>query len=139
VVAEDPRDETNDLRDEPEGALPDVSMLGIEDYLEMYRAVGNRVRYEILRRLVYAGEKRRPQLVEEIGDRIDVDNSTIYYHLNELIDLGLVATHARTNAGQDGFDTYCKATIFGKKALTGGIDDLIKMEHQFDQMYNSSA
>jgi len=139
VVAEHPRDETNDPRDEPKRALPDASMLTVDDYLEMYRTVGNRVRYEILRGLVSAGEKRPTELIEEINDQIDVDDSTIYYHLNELVDVGLVAKHTRSDAGQDGFDTYYRATIFGEKAITGGIHDLIAAEHQFDWIYNSSA
>lgn len=139
MATERTRDDAHDRHEEPDDDLPDASMLGIEDYLEMYRAVGTRARYEILRRLVHTGDKSPTQLEEEISTEIDIDDSTLYYHLNELVDVGLVAKRARTDADQEGFDTYYRATIFGEKALTGGIDDLIDNEQQFDQMYNSSA
>ena len=134
---------TEQTREEPHegpaGDLPDPSMLGIDDYLEMYRAVGNRARYEILKHLVYSGDMSPTQLEELLTEEIGIDDSTLYYHLGQLVDTGLVAKRARTEDEQEGFDTYYRATIFGEKAITGGIDDLIENEHEFDNMYNSSG
>lgn len=69
VAAEDPGHERADSHDEPNFELPDPSMQGIEGYQEMYRAVGNRVRYKILRPLVYTEETRAILLAEESAMR----------------------------------------------------------------------
>ena len=133
------RGDPDEQDDRLEGDLPDPSMLGIEDYLEMARAAASRPRYEILRRLVYSGSKSPTQLKAEIDEELDIDDSTLYYHLNELVEVGLISKRARTEQDQEGFDTSYEATIFGEKALTGGLDDLMENEHDFDAMYNSDA
>lgn len=106
----------------------------LEEYLEMHSAVGHRSRYEILYRLVHSGEMSPTELEEAI----EIDDSTLHYHLNKLADAGLVEKRQRTERGQDGFDTYYRATVFGEVTLTKGVDELIRGEWKFEEMYDSS-
>ncbi|AQL43333.1 transcriptional regulator [Halorientalis sp. IM1011] len=121
--------------DDPEDLLPEDSVLSLGEYLDMHAAVGNRTRYEILYRLVHAGEMSPT----ELADMMDIDDSTLHYHLNELLESGLVEKRQRTEREQGGLYTYYRATVFGEVTLTDGVDELIRGEQAFDEMYNSSS
>ena len=119
----------------PAELLPDDSILSLEEYLDMHAIVGHRTRYEILYRLVHGGERSPTELEEAIG----IDDSTLHYRLNKLIDVGLIEKRQRTDRGQDGFSTYYRATVFGEVTLTDGVDELIRGEQEFESIYDSST
>ena len=121
--------------DDPEDLLPEDSVLSLEEYLAMHAAVGHRTRYEILYRLVHSGDMSP----KELEEAIEVDDSTLHYHLNKLVDVNLVEKRQRTDRGQDGLYTYYRATVFGAVTLTEGVDELIRGEQDFEAMYDSST
>ena len=123
------------LPEDPADLLPNESVLSLDDYLAMHAAVGHRTRYEILYRLVH-GEDMSPKELEEA---MEIDDSTLHYHLNKLVDVGLVEKRQRTERGQDGLYTYYRATVFGEVTLTDGVDELIRGEQEFASMYDSSV
>ncbi|WP_123619784.1 transcriptional regulator [Halorubrum sp. CSM-61] len=132
---------TNDTRtvggefpEDPSDLLPEESVLSLDEYLAMHAAVGHRTRYEILYRLVHGGEMSP----KELEAAIDIDDSTLHYHLNKLVDVGLVEKRQRTDRGQDGLYAYYRATVFGEVTLTDGIDELIRGEREFGEMYDGS-
>ena len=124
-----------DAPDDPADLLPEESILSLDEYLDMHAAVGHRTRYEILYRLVHSGEMSP----KELEDALDIDDSTLHYHLNKLVDVGLIEKRQRTERGQDGLYTYYRATVFGEGTLTDGVDELIRGERAFEEMYYSSA
>jgi predicted transcriptional regulator len=75
----------------------------------------------------------------ELDEAINIDDSTLHYHLNKLVDVGLVEKRQRTERGQDGLSTYYRATVFGEVTLTEGVDELIRGEQEFEAMYDSST
>jgi len=95
----------------PADLLPDDSVLTLDEYLAMHAAVGHRTRYEILYRLVHSGEMSP----KELEEAIDIDDSTLHYHLNKLVDVGLVEKRQRTDKGQDGLYTYYRATVIWRR------------------------
>jgi DNA-binding transcriptional ArsR family regulator len=123
-----------DTPEDPEDLLPEESVLSLDEYLDMHAAVGHRTRYEILYRLVHGGEMSP----KELEGALDIDDSTLHYHLNKLVDVGLVEKRQRTERGQDGLYTYYRATVFGRVTLTDGVDELIRGEQAFEEMYDSS-
>lgn len=129
------RSQLDDVPDDPEDLLPEHSVLSLEEYVEMHAAVGHRTRYEILYRLVH-GDDMSPKELEEA---LEIDDSTLHYHLNKLVDVGLVEKRQRTERDQDGLYTYYRATVFGTVTLTDGVDELIRGEQDFDAMYDSST
>ena len=124
-----------DFPDDPEDLLPEDSILDLDEYLEMHAAIGHRTRYEVLYRLVHGGEMSPKELEEAIS----IDDSTLHYHLNKLVDVGLVEKRQRTERGQEGLYTYYRATVFGEVTLTDGVDELIRGEQEFEDMYDSSS
>ncbi len=121
--------------EDPEDLLPENSVLSLDEYLAMHAAIGHRTRYEILYRLVHSGDMSP----KELEAAIDIDDSTLHYHLNKLVDVGLVEKRQHTDRGQDGLHTYYRATVFGKVTLTRGVDELIRGEKEFEAMYDSSS
>lgn len=119
--------------DDPADLLPEESVLSLDEYLDMHAAVGHRTRYEILYRLVHGGDTSLTGLADTVG----VEDNTLHYHLNELLDVTLVEKRQRTKA--DGADTYYRATVFGEVTLTEGVDELVRGEHAFDGTYDSST
>jgi DNA-binding transcriptional ArsR family regulator len=125
----------NDFPEDPEEMLPADSVLSLDEYLAMHAAVGHRTRYEVLYRLVHGGDTS-PTELEAV---MDIDDSTLHYHLNELVDVGLVEKRQRTERGRDGLYTYYRATVFGEVILSDGVDELIRGEREFEAIYDSSA
>ena len=123
------------IPDDPADLLPADSVLDLEEYLAMHAAVGHRTRYEICYRLVHGG----PMSPTELEVAMAIDDSTLHYHLNELVDVGLIEKRQRTERGQDGLYTYYRATTFGAVTLTDGVDELIRGEQAFEGLYDSSA
>lgn len=119
--------------DDPADLLPEESVLSLDEYLDMHAAVGHRTRYEILYRLVHGGDAGPT----ELGDAVGVEDNTLHYHLNELLDASLIEKRQRTE--RDGADTYYRTTVFGEVTLTEGVDELVRGEHAFDGMYDSST
>jgi len=126
---------SGEVPDDPADMLPEESVLSLDEYLDMHAAVGHRTRYESLYRLVHGGELSPTELV----DALEIDDSTLHYHLNKLVDVGLVEKRQRTERGEDGLSTYYRATVFGKITLTDGVDELIRGEGAFEAMYDSSS
>jgi len=120
---------------DPAELLPEDSILSLDEYLAMHAAVGNRTRYEILYRLVHSG----PMSPTELENAIGVDDSTLHYHLNKLVEVGLIEKRKQTSRGQDGFSAYYRATVFGEVTLTEGVNELLRGEQEFESMYDSSA
>ena len=75
----------------------------------------------------------------ELEAALEIDDSTLHYHLNKLVDVGLVEKRKRTERGEDGLYTYYRATVFGEVTLTAGVDELIRGEQAFDAMYDSTT
>ena len=126
---------SGDHPDDPKDLLPADSILSLDEYLAMHAAVGHRTRYEILYRLVHSGDMSPKQLEEAI----DIDDSTLHYHLNELVDVGLIEKRQRTERDQDGLSTFYRATVFGEVTLTDGVDELVRGERAFEAMYDSTT
>ncbi|ELY88554.1 winged helix-turn-helix domain-containing protein [Natrinema altunense] len=125
-IADDP--------DDPDDLLPAESVLSLEEYLEMQAAIGNRTRFEIVYRL-----SRTDELTPtEFESMMEIDDSTLHYHLNELRDVGLIEKRVRTERDSEGLYTYYRATILGDVILEHGVEELLRREWAFSEAYDSS-
>lgn len=122
-----------DAPEDPADLLPESSVLSLEEYLEMQRAVGDRTRFEIVYRLAHGGDLSPTQLTE----RMDIDDSTLHYHLNKLVDVGLVEKRKRTKRTENGLYTYYRVTALGTVILEHGVEELLRREWDFRTAYDS--
>lgn len=120
--------------EDPADLLPESSVLSLEEYLAMQRAVGDRTRFEIIYRLAHGGDQSPTQL----NERMDIDDSTLHYHLNKLVDVGLVEKRTRTKRNENGLYTYYRATSLGNVILEHGVEELLRREWDFQVAYDSS-
>ena len=120
--------------DECAGILPEDSLLSLEEYLAMQRAIGNETRFRILTRLVEEGDHSAKALTTAL----DVDSNRLLSHLDTLVDVGLVETRIRNDPSSDELYTYYRATAFGKGILDHGIRELMRREWEFRETYSES-
>lgn len=116
----------------PEDLLPEDSVLTLEEYLAMQQSIGNRTRFEIVHRLVHGGDMSPTELVAAM----DIDDSTLHYHLNYLRDVGLIEKRKRVEPTSDGFYTYYRATILAETILRYGLEELLRREWDFQRAYS---
>lgn len=112
--------------------LPEHSVLPLETYLEMQRAIGNEHRFRILNALVEEGEMS----ASDLRDRLDVRGNTLHYHLEELVDVGLVENRKRKTADGRGLYSYYRASAMGEAILEHGLRELLRREWESLETYS---
>ncbi|HMB49732.1 winged helix-turn-helix domain-containing protein [Natronoarchaeum rubrum] len=118
--------------DRPESSiLPERSMLSLDQYLAMQRAVGNETRFRVLDVLVDDG----PHSAAELREALDVESNTLHYHLDELVDVGLVENRKRKTPDSEGLYSYYRATSLGEGILTRGVRELMREERDLLDAY----
>ncbi|GAB7018591.1 helix-turn-helix domain-containing protein [Halostagnicola bangensis] len=109
---------------EREGLLPENSVLSLEEYLAMQRSIGNETRFRIVDTLVEGGS----QSASELRDRLEVRSNALHYHLEELVEVGLIENRKRKSPDKDGLYSYYRATSLGEGILTDGVRELMARE-----------
>ncbi|RJT08040.1 helix-turn-helix domain-containing protein [Halococcus sp. IIIV-5B] len=117
---------------EPSGILPEDSVLSLEEYLEMQAAIGNKTRYRILRTLTHNGDLSASDLKETLG----LEANSLHYHLDLLVDVGLVQNRKRKEADSAGLYSYYRASALGEGILEHGVEELMRREHEFQERYS---
>lgn len=130
-MAEIDRHTTDEIR-QPEPLLPEDSGLTLEEYLSMQQAIGHATRFRILRTLVTNDELS----ASDLKGAVDVESHNFHYHLDELVDVGLVDKRQRRTADSQGFYTYYRPTSMGRGILEHGVEELLRRECEFDNAYS---
>jgi predicted ArsR family transcriptional regulator len=115
--------------DAPE--LPEESVLTLSEYLAVQRAVGEPTRYRVLAELLREGTSS----ASELASALDVPSNRLHYHLDELVDVGLVHNRKRKERGADGLYSYYEATALGEAIMTHGVAELIAKERELLTRY----
>ena len=121
---------TNEV-ERPKPPLPSDSGLTLEEYLAMQRAIGHATRYQILRTLVANNELSATELTGALEAR----SHNVHYHLDSLVDVGLVDRRTRRTPDRAGFYTYYRPTAMGRAILVHGVEELMRREREFDEAY----
>jgi len=117
-------DRSEHRADERSGLLPEHSLLTLEDYLDMQRAIGNETRFRVLDLLVEEGAHS----AKELQTALDIESNTLHYHLDTLVDVGLVENRKRTEPSSDGLYSYYRASSLGEGILEHGVRELMREE-----------
>jgi len=118
--------------DEGSPLLPEHSLLSFEEYLDMQQAIGNETRFRILDVLVEEG----PHSAKELQTALDVESNTLHYHLDVLVDVGLVENRKRNEPSSDGLYSYYRATSLGEGILEDGVRALMREEWDLLDAYS---
>ncbi|WP_254840993.1 winged helix-turn-helix domain-containing protein [Natronomonas marina] len=112
--------------------LPEDSGLTLEEYLAMQQVIGHPTRFRILRTLVANDELSAANLKAAV----DVESHNFHYHLDELVDVGLVDKRQRRTADSQGLYTYYRPTAMGHGILEYGVEELMRREREFNDAYS---
>lgn len=118
--------------DDRDPILPEHSLLSVEKYLDMQRAIGNETRFRTLNHLVEHGSKS----AAELREALDIESNTLHYHLDELVDVGLVENRKRKEPDSQGLYSYYRATSLGEGVLTHGVRELMREEWELLETYS---
>lgn len=110
--------------DDRSGLLPEDSLLTLEEYFDMQRAIGNENRFRILTQLVDEGAHSAMELREAPA----MESNTLHYHLDALVDAGLVENRKRKEPTSSGLHSYYRATSLGEGILEHGVHELMGEE-----------
>jgi ArsR family transcriptional regulator len=111
--------------------LPENSVLSLEEYLAMQRAIGEETRYRVLSELLAEGELS----ATELADILEIPSNRLHYHLDKLESVGLVANRKRKERGADGLYSYYAATALGEAIMTHGVGELLAEERELLERY----
>jgi DNA-binding transcriptional ArsR family regulator len=114
-----------------EAFLPEHSLLSFEQYLDMHRSIGNETRFRILNYLVEEGSRS----ATELREALDVESNTLHYHLDQLVEVGLVENRKRKEPDTEGLYSYYRATSLGEGILTHGVRALLREEWELLDAY----
>ncbi|MEM4781129.1 MAG: helix-turn-helix domain-containing protein [Halalkalicoccus sp.] len=106
-------------------------VISTDEYLAMQRAIGEETRYRALAEFLRDGELSASELTE----RLDVPSNRLHYHLDRLVDVGLVANRKRRERGEGGLYSYYVATALGEAIMTHGVSELLAEESVLNERY----
>jgi predicted ArsR family transcriptional regulator len=116
----------------PEQILPNPSLLDLQDYLDMQSALGNETRFRILYTLKHDGNMS----AKDLRTRLGVAGNTLHYHLDELVNAGLVENRMRNEPEENGVYSYYRASAMGEALLKEGIEELIRRDWESLERYS---
>jgi ArsR family transcriptional regulator len=119
---------------DPAELLPEDSILSFKEYIDMQRAIGQGTRYRLLHYLTACGDASP----KELKEALNLTRNTLHYHLNKLVNVGLVQKRARNEPDSASVYTYYRASSFGKMILEKGVTEMIQMEDDFREMYGAA-
>ena len=125
-------DATDSRATEPPEVLPEDSILSLEEYLDMQEAIGNETRYRILRTLTHNGDLS----ATELAHALDLKTNSLRYHLDRLVDVGLVQNRMRKQPDSSDLYSYYRASALGEGILEHGVDELMRLEYEFEDAYS---
>lgn len=125
-------DRSSTETDDVAGLLPEHSMLSLEQYLDMQRAIGNETRFRIVNYLTEEGA----QSAKELEAVLDLPSNTLHYHLDALVDVGLVENRKRKESDKEGLYSYYEATALGEGILEKGVRELMREEWDLLEAYS---
>ena len=123
---------SDDAPRNPDELLPPTSVLGLDEYLDMQAAVGDETRFRVVYTLSHFGDHSPKELREALG----LEANSLHYHLDRLVDVGLVEKRKRTTADGDGLFAYYRTTSLGDAILEHGVEELIRRERDYREAYS---
>jgi len=115
-----------------EEMLPPDSLLELDEYLAMFRALGDRTQFRIVAKLA-EGEQTEAELAESLP----ASREAIASSLSELVDAELVEKRARND--ESGLHRYYRCTIFAEVLLETGIQELFNREWEMRDAYDGDG
>jgi len=121
-------------RPEADRPLPADSLLSLDTYLSMLRALGERSQFEIVTHLL-THEQQGP---EALASSLSMDDEELESCLSRLVDANLIEKRARNEPTADELEIYYRPSIFARTLFDEGIRELFDREEAMQDSYRGS-
>ncbi|AKH98717.1 winged helix-turn-helix domain-containing protein [Halanaeroarchaeum sulfurireducens] len=110
------------------GLFGDHNLLGLEEYLELFEEIAERNRFAVL--FVLSSEEKMS--ATELGEALGRSENGLHYHLNRLVNAGLIENRKQAKPDAEGLYSYYELTGLGAD-LTDAVTTFIQEEkHAFE-------
>ena len=115
----------------PPAGRPEHSILSLEEYLTMQQSIGNETRFRTVNFLT-----EEDKSAKELEEGLDLLSNTLHYHLDALVDVGLVENRKSKEPESDSLYSYYRVTALGKGILEKGVRELMREEWDLLEAYS---
>lgn len=91
------------------GLFDGYNLLGLDEYLELFEEIAERNRFAVLYSLRAEGKLS----ATELGEALDRNENGLHYHLNRLVEAGLVENRKQAKPDAEGLYSYYELTGLG--------------------------
>lgn len=108
----------------------DHNVLGLEEYLELFEEIAEPARFAIL----YALSNDGRMSAKELGEALARSENALHYHLDRLVEAGLVDNRRRQRPDEEGLYSYYELTGLGAD-LIDAVAEFIRQEKTALEQY----
>ncbi len=104
-------------------------LLSLDEYLELFEEIAERNRFAIL----YALRTDGKLSAKELGEALGRDENGLHYHLDRLVDAGLVENRKQSKPNTDGLYSYYELTGLGADLVDMAAEFITQEKNALDQ------
>lgn len=86
---------------------------------------------------LYALKHRGAFSARQLEEALDIRANNLHYHLDKLVEVGLVENRKRETPDSEGLYSYYAATSLGEAILDHGVEALMRREWDYLEAYDS--
>ena len=107
------------------GLFDGHNLLGLDEYLELFEEVAERNRFAVL----YALRDEEKMSATELGEALGRSENGLHYHLDRLVDAGLVENRKQARPDAEGLYSYYKLTGLGADLIDAATGFIQQEKH----------
>ena len=107
------------------GLFDGHSLLGLEEYLELFEEIAERNRFAVL----YALRDEGKMSAKELGETLGRSENGLHYHLDRLVDAGLVENRKQSRPDTEGLYSYYELTGLGADLIDAATGFIQQEKH----------
>jgi DNA-binding transcriptional ArsR family regulator len=107
------------------GLFDGDNLLGLEEYLELFEEIAERNRFAVL----YALRDEKKMSAKELGETLGRSENGLHYHLDRLVDAGLVENRKQSRADAEGLYSYYELTGLGADLIDAATGFIQQEKH----------
>ena len=105
------------------------NLLGLKEYLELFEEIAERNRFAIL----YALRTEGKMSAKELGEALGRSENGLHYHLDRLVNAGLVENRKQTTPDTEGLYSYYALTGLGADLIDAATAFIQQEKHTLEQ------